>query len=159
MARRERRAVEARPYQPGAAIHFECGGNSLAYTREGWSDPECWGTWTSGYRAELRLTWQSPFQGPTLLTMEAGAYVNVHHPALRVRVVCGREPIGEWSVEVAEPVERSLIIPASAITTTDELRLVFYLENPASPAAWGESGDPRLLGLGVRTLRLLPIGL
>jgi len=131
----------------------------MEYTRDGWSDPESWGRWTSGHHAELRLSLPYPFAGPALLTVEAGAYVNLNHPALWVRVVCGREPIGEWSVEVAEPVERPLTIPASAITAKAELLLTFYLENPASPAALGESDDQRLLGLRVRKVRLIPIGI
>jgi hypothetical protein len=155
----ERRAVQADgPYQPGSEIRYESSGNSTEYTRKGWSDPESWGRWTSGYRAELCLSLQRPFEGPALLTVEAGAYLNVNHPTLRVRVVCGREPVGEWSVEVAEPVERALTIPAQAITGKEELLLAFYLENPASPAEFGESGDQRLLGLGFRKLHLVPSG-
>jgi hypothetical protein len=89
--------------------------------------------------------------------VETGAYLNVNHPTLRVKVVCGNERVGEWSVEVAEPLERALTIPTSAVTGKEELLLEFYLENPASPVEFGESCDQRLLGLGFRKLLLIPL--
>jgi glycosyltransferase involved in cell wall biosynthesis/SAM-dependent methyltransferase len=144
------------PYQPGSEIRFEAGGNGFAYTRSGWANPESWGTWTRGHRAELRLLLQHPFEGDALLSVESLAYVGVNHPTLQVRIFCGPDMVGEWPVEVAAATERCLRIPALVIARKPELILAFQFQNPASPAELGESDDQRLLGLGFRKLRLIP---
>jgi hypothetical protein len=153
---RERHATQpGTPYRAGAEIRFEAAGNSAEYTREGWSDPEDWGRWTNGYRAELRILPERPFEGPALLTVESVAYVRDWHPTLHVRVECNREALGGWSIETTEMLERTLPIPASAVAGKRELLIEFHLENPATPADSGDYGlDQRLLGLGLRQLRI-----
>ncbi len=143
------------PYQAGSEIRFEAGNNGAEYTRQGWSDPESWGCWTNGFRAEMRIPLERPFEGPALLAVEAEAYVRNWHPTLNVRVVCNREPLGGWAIETRDPEERTLPIPAYALAGKREILLAFHLDNPASPADSGEFGlDQRLLGLGLRRLRV-----
>jgi len=155
-----RQAAQAgRPYRAGSEIRFEAGNNGAEYTRQGWSDPEPWGRWTNGFRAEMSIPLERPFEGPAVLAVEAEAYVRSGHPTLNVRVVCNREPLGYWSIETRDPVERTLPIPASALAGKREIRLAFYLENPASPADSGEFGlDQRLLGLGLHLMRISAAG-
>ena len=144
-----------RPYSAGSEIRF-AGGNAAEYTGEGWSSPETWGCWTNGFHAALRIPLEQPFEGAAVLTVEAGAYVGSWHPTLNVRVVCNREPLGAWTIETLDPVERTLTIPAAALAGKREVLLVFHLDNPASPADSGEFGlDQRLLGLGFHKLRIV----
>ena len=156
LAHRERLAArKATPYQAGAEIRFETGRNSVEYARRGWSKPEPWGRWTNGYRAELCIPLERPFEGPALLAVESAAYVRSGHPALNVRVMCNRELLGCWSIETGDRVERTLPIPAPILAGKRELWLVFQMDNPASPAEAGEFGlDQRLLGLGFHKLRI-----
>jgi len=156
LSNRERQSArKATPYQAGAEIRFENGGNSVEYTRKGWSKPEPWGRWTNGYRAEMCIPLERPFAGPARLVVEAAAYVPGGHPALDVRVLCNRERLGGWSIASGECVERSLPVPAAVLAGRRELWLVFQLDNPASPAESGEFGlDQRLLGLGFHRLRI-----
>jgi Glycosyl transferase family 2 len=148
-----------RPYRAGSEIRFEAGANGPGYTRYGWSIPESWGCWTTGFRAGMRIPLERPFEGPAMLTVEAGAYVRSWHPTIHVRVLCNREPVGFWAIETNDPVKRTLTVPASALAGRRELRLEFQFENPGSPAEApvdaGESAlDQRLLGLGFLTLRI-----
>jgi len=155
IAGRERAAQAGSPYRAGSAIRFEAGNNATQYTRQGWSDPEPWGCWTKGFRAELRIPLERPFEGPARLAVESVAYVRSWHPTLNVRVICNREPLGYWSIESRDPEERTLPIPASALAGKREILLAFQLDNPASPADSGEFGlDQRLLGLGLHWLRI-----
>ena len=64
-------ARQVSPYQAGSEIRFEAGNNGAEYTRQGWSDPESWGCWTNGFRAEMRIPLERPFEGPALLAVEA----------------------------------------------------------------------------------------
>ena len=154
IAASERQAREApAPYRLGTEVRFEAGGNSSGYTSTGWSAAEECGTWTNGHAAELRIPLAQPLDRPALLTFEAGAYLNAAHPSLRVRVTCEGDPIGEWLVETAEPLARSLTIPGSGIAR-QQLILTLHVDNPASPAEFGESNDQRPLGLRVLKLRI-----
>ena len=151
---RERAAPSGEPYRAGAEIRFEAGQNGGDYTRGGWSIAEPWGRWTLGYRADLRIPLERPWGGPALLAVEAGAYVRPEHPVLHVRVMCHREPLGEWSIESAAPVERMLPIPAALLEGRRELPLAFCIDNPAAPSEFDDFSDSRLLGLGFRALRV-----
>lgn len=160
-AGRKRGGGRAAPaYHPGGEILFHAGGNAAHYTTAGWWDPESWGTWTNGRQAEIYLPLETALEGPALLTVEAGAYVHEKHPVLQVRVfcgqtACGQTELGKWSIDTHEPVERRLTVPAPAIPER-ELWLRFDIENPAAPEEFGESDDYRLLGLGVRRIRVEP---
>jgi Glycosyl transferase family 2/Methyltransferase domain len=142
------------PYSAGATIRFETGQNGGEYIRGGWSIDEPWGRWTLGHRADLRIPLERPFEGPALLTVEAGAFVRPEHPVLHVRVACNREPLGAWTIESADPVEHAMPIPASALEGRRELLLAFSIDNPAAPVEFDEFGDQRLLGMGFRSLRI-----
>lgn len=145
------------PHRAGEAIRFEAGQTGNQYVRGGWSNEEDWGRWTQGYRADLRIPLERPFEGGALLAVEAGAYVRPGHPVLHVRVTCNREPLGAWAVDKAEPLEKTMPIPVSALEGQQELRLSFYVDNPAAPIEFGEFSDQRLLGLGLRGLRITVI--
>lgn len=155
LARTEGLAARPNPYEAGAEIRFEAGGNGVEYARTGWGAPESWGRWTNGFRAEIAIPLADPFEGSALLMVEAAAYVRDWHPLLHVRVECNREPLGEWSIDTAICVERSLFIPPAALAGKRELGLVFHVDNPASPIDFGDFGlDQRLLGLGFHKLRV-----
>ncbi|MGD0773100.1 MAG: methyltransferase domain-containing protein [Candidatus Solibacter sp.] len=135
-------------YALGTDLLFHYGGNAGEYTLKGWSEPESWGTWTDGYRAEIRLGLERPIEGDALLAVTARAFVGASHPVLRVCCVCEHELIGEWSVESPDCVQRTLEVPALVVAGKTDLLFEFRIANPASPAALAESGDGRLLGLG-----------
>lgn len=141
-------------YEPGSEIRFGADGNSNLYKLDGWSEPEDLGTWTDGYRAELRIPLKQPFTGSVRLTVEAGAYVKPAHPMLHVCIVFGHIILGEWSIKTTDVVQRTLIVPASVLAQKTVLNLAFHIVNPVSPAELGNSGDGRLLGLTVRKVRL-----
>jgi hypothetical protein len=100
------------------------------------------------------LSLSHPFETAAILTVESRAYLNATHRSLRVQIECEDEPIGTWFVDTAPPLERTISIPATTLKDNRCLRLVFRIESACSPEESGESADPRLLGLGVRRLRL-----
>jgi len=155
LARREGSAAGATPYEAGTEIRFAAGGNSAEYIRKGWSEPEPWGRWTDGYRAEMSIPLARPFEGSALLAVESRAYVHDWHRVLQVQVECNCEPLGGWLIDTADCAPRSLPIPASALAGKRTLRLIFRMDNPASPADFGDFGlDQRLLGVGFQKLRV-----
>jgi SAM-dependent methyltransferase len=155
LARREGHTASPVFYEAGTEIRFEAGGNSTDYTRAGWGEPESWGRWTNGFRAEMVLPLAQPLEGSALLAVESMAFVRDWHPLLHVRVECNREMVGEWAIDAGAFTRRTMTLPSSALAAKRELRLVFHVDNPASPGDFGEFGpDPRLLGLGFHVLRV-----
>jgi hypothetical protein len=61
--------------------------------------------------------------------------------------------VEERTIPLGERDNPSFRIPASAIGEDARLRLELRFDNPASPAAIGQS-DTRVLGLALRALRL-----
>lgn len=145
---------ESSTYEPGSAIEFSVGGNSESYTREGWSSPEAWGRWTTGCHAEIHLPLERYFEGPAILSVVAGAYLNDRHRTVEVQVLCGSEVIGEWAIDTTETVQRSIAIPEELVAYKSRLVLTFCVKNPSAPSESGQSTDSRLLGLGFRQLYL-----
>jgi hypothetical protein len=144
----------SRSYSLGEDVDFRQGGNSEAFTLNGWSRPEQWGTWTEGYVAALYLLFQKPVEGSLELFSRLRAFVSNSHPILRAQVEYGGQVIEEWSFQTGEFVERSIIIPVKHHGNRTTRKLVFRLVNPISPRTLEMSDDSRLLGLGFVTLRL-----
>lgn len=143
------------PYHPGTDLRFGAGGEGVRYTVEGWSRAEDWGVWTDGPAARLRIPLAQPLGPRSFLTIHAGAYLPPKRPSFHVRVLCEGETLGEWPVRRPDPIFRSLRIPDSLIGRP-ELTLALHVDDPACPAHHGNGSDHRLLGLGVRALRIGP---
>jgi hypothetical protein len=145
--------IEVR-YEPGSDIRFDAGGNSHHYTLGGWSEPEDWGMWTDGYRAELLICLERPFTGPVQLSIEARAFITPAHPMLRVCVASERVVLGECSITDLHFAPWILSIPSSVVDDKTVLNISFHVVNPVSPRELGHSEDGRLLGLGIQKIRL-----
>jgi hypothetical protein len=99
----------------------------------------------------------APSSGELELAAEVMAYVSERHPSQDVDVLVNDRKIGSWRFTLEKPQmsERRLYIPAAQVQSAPRTTITFRPLNPASPQSMGGSGDPRLLGLGIHTLRLL----
>jgi hypothetical protein len=142
----------------GQTIDFSLGGNANPYIlEEGWSGGEPWGRWTEGKAAALEMKIDAPVSGELELAAEVMAYVSERHPSQDVEVLVNDRKIGLWNftLENTGILEKRLDIPAGLIGSTSEIKITFRPLDPVSPKSLGVSRDPRHLGLGIRTLRLV----
>jgi hypothetical protein len=123
----------------------------------GWSGGEPWGRWTDGAEASLEMKVAAPPSAGLELVAEVMAYVSERHPAQEVEVLVNDRRVGTWNFRQEKPgvSERRLIIPAGSVQAGSTTRITFRPLEPVSPQALGNSGDPRMLGLGVGKLRLV----
>lgn len=143
------------PYcELGENIRFEAGQIGCRHTLAGWSAAEPWGTWTDARCAALQFHFRKRPVKSLLLVVEARAYTCASHPVQSVRVECQSGTLASWSFEEDRFENRSVVVPASAVTGSGSLTIYFHLLNPASPEELGESDDLRLLGMGIRSLRI-----
>lgn len=146
-------------YCIGDAIDFGDALDSRAFTGNGWSEPESWGTWSIGSRAELSVKLVEKPDRQLFLNAFAFAHLpRQDHDGVSVRVYCGDEPIAEWTfapVEAQGGKPRWVSAPLPAPEHLgDVLDFVFDIEGASSPYAEGLSHDRRVLGLGLCKLSI-----
>jgi hypothetical protein len=143
------------PYcELGEDIRFEAGQIGGRHTLSGWSAAESWGTWTDARCALLQFYFRAKPPESLLFVVDARAYTCASHPAQSVSVECQGETLGLWSFDSDDFENRSVVVPHSALTGGGSLTIYFQLLNPASPEQLGESDDPRLLGMALRSVRI-----
>lgn len=136
---------------PGQAATFGFGRFAAAMLGNGWSQPEEWGTWTDGERAEASLRLPDGLQGGVNLSLDIQAYVPPGHDPQRVQVRAGDALVGEWVVGAPTTIELS--VPGSSVVDSS-VALTLELPDAIAPADAGVSTDPRRLGVGLRSIRL-----
>ena len=146
-----------RAYGINDQLNFKAGGNGWNYASTGWSGPESWGGWTLGGGGVIVLNLSEPVKGPIKLIVDGMVYVNEKHPLQRIDVIVNGADIGAWTYSRDAPSgERSVDIPES-VARSGKLQIVFKPIDAVSPLQLGESGDGRVLGLGVKTVTLRDI--
>jgi len=137
------------------AWSFRAGSPDLARLVSGWSNPEPWGTWSEGDAAELRID-MDPGAGDLALILAGNPFVSAAHPRQRVRVLLGGTLLAQLDyANGSDNAERRIAVPrALAAAAGGHARLRFEFEDASSPAAIGQSADPRRLGLGIVSLRV-----
>ncbi len=145
-------------YQWGDTLTFGPGEhpvNPAAVT--GFTEVGDLGAYTQGSVASLHLIAAPPPEA-MVLEVKAGAFlVGGRLTKQRVTVCANGHPAGEWVWKDAAPAWRDMVIPKEFLTG-DEVLLEFRIARPGSPAEFGISADPRMLGIDISSLRLRPVG-
>ena len=120
-----------------------------AYLWYGWSTPDPGSRWTEAKEAGIvfRLP-GDPQPHDLLLRIDLSAFVIPNkHPRQRVNIFLNGISVDSFVLERAEPVERTLTLPAKLLRSQN--RLTFALPDAAAPASFGLSQDDRPLGIAV----------
>ncbi len=141
-------------YSPDSSIDFSEQGNSVTYLGSGWGDPEDWGAWTVGDRAEMCFPLAVPLGSSAVLTFEAMPYLNSRHPTLEADLLYKDVVVGHRTFHHQGFVTVRVEIAADLIAGDCRPCVIFQIYRPRSPLDAGESSDPRQLGLGLKSLRL-----
>jgi hypothetical protein len=123
----------------------------------GWSTPDPESRWTEAQEAAIvfRIAADLKARGLSLRFKLSAFLVPGKHPRQRVDVCLNGVGVDRFVVEQAEPVERTITLPASVLRSQN--RLVFELPDAASPASVGLSKDDRPLGIAVYWMQLAPV--
>jgi hypothetical protein len=130
----------------GASLRFQHGEPGTRILGRGWWAPDAFGTWSRGREAVLVLPVEH--DGPLKLAFEITPFVTTD----QVLVTVDGAPAARWrfsNQELADE-QRTLAVPARLGRRHVALR---FASRPRSPLAAGYSGDPRPLGLALRSLR------
>ena len=129
-------------------------GTGCPHLVAGWEYPEPHGTWSGASRARIVLPLSRPLSGPLLLETELIGFVTPAHPRLQVVLSVDDRKIVAWPFHWNMPhAERctAWIPPADNRRVID---LTLDIRDPCSGPVARYNGDSRLLGVGLRWLRV-----
>lgn len=128
-------------------------GQAGVAARFGWGSPEPWGMWTLGHYAELAMEPASTGE-PMDLVLEATAFVPPGAPAQSFDVSVNGGKAVPWRFSNSDVQRLRLAVPP--LGPNGVLRVGIAVRQPLSPSVHMGGPDERLLGLGLRSLRLEP---
>lgn len=124
----------------------------------GWSGREPWGTWSDGKVAYAAVGVPSSAVGDLQLEVNGPAFLAPSHPTQRIRVAINGHDLAELRyAQSMDDQPRRLRVPRNMVDAGPVAVVRFEFPDAISPAAAGVSADPRMLGLGLSTLRLVPV--
>lgn len=125
----------------------------------GWSEGESWGRWSDSLEAGLLLDLTERPRGDLRLNLDATAFISTSAPEQKIEVLANGVSIGELEYRDGHWLEDLVLsIPYRAVQDSKTILLVFRIKHPGAPAWEGTSEDNRLLGFGLRSLRLVEAG-
>ena len=142
-------------------LSFSVGSTGTSILKTGWSNPERWGVWSDGERAELPISLPGKLASDVSVILDAMAFVAP--PAITKREVVievngsqiGRINFGEADGSQSN---RTFVLPKSVAIRQDPMLLVFKFADVRSLAELGLGGslrkETRKLGIGLRRITL-----
>ena len=145
-------------YILGDDLNFYKDEQPLKCAVDGWSDLESWGRWSDGRKCHLFFRLNAAPSTDLILSADIIAFTRKAHPRQEINILANGIPVGRWVFTYGEPERgRKLLIPMKVFGEEPVLKLTFEILNPQSPKNLGESEDPRLLGIGLKSLSIVKL--
>lgn len=137
-----------------AKIKFTSGpGGSPQVAQDGWGGREAWGMWSDGARCSIGIPIMRLGTKRDLIAhFDVQAFLQGSERQQRVILRAGDTPLELWQFTHTNAHIRTVRIPANSFGSW--LDLSFEIAWPSSPFGQGMTEDKRLLGLGLRSVRL-----
>jgi hypothetical protein len=126
-------------------ISGDLGDNGML--RNGWHKPEAWGCWSSGPDGALRLWFDAPLRGPHAIEFDMMA------PLLNGPVILSVNGESMAPLAVTDG-PNEWLLPTRRTDGQTELDLHLLVALPVRPIDVRDSKDDRILGVGIRSLRI-----
>ena len=123
----------------------------------GWSPPEAWGTWTVEKSASLKIPINLKQRSDLHLQLISSAFLGSTGRFQTVEVLVNSVLVGRANYSSAEnEALRTFKISRNLLKIGEQdLQIQFKVSSPMSPKALGISSDPRMLGLGLISVRII----
>jgi len=136
-------------------IDFDNDAGSGPYLTDGWSGPETWGRWSSSAKAdiEFRLDRNRHFSIETMIQ----PVLSNERPQQTVTIIANGCSVAEGSFSFPADVEAKEIsgeVPESCVPADGRVRLEIATDQVVSPKGIGVGEDDRMIGFGVRQLKI-----
>ena len=140
----------------GLIIDFGWTGNSAAYRRVGWADPEPRHTWTLGQESTLQFP-RPARRGDYRLVLDVGPFLwQDRLTAQHLIVSVNEQEVGRFAITAVGKVECP--VPWRLIAGSEWVKVTLSHPDAARPIEVNRVPDHREIALAFETIRLVPIG-
>lgn len=145
-------------YHIGEIIDFSQFGNGRLYAILGWSGPEPWGRWSINGGATIQMRLANPSSQALELELVMGAFVNKSHRCQEVSILVNKKKIAQKPLCFGKGGERpssyKFVLPRELLRVDGKVTIRLDTPNSISPKALGISSDDRVIGVGIRSVKL-----
>lgn len=130
-------------------------GRGVSLLKQGWSQPELWGTWSNGSVSNIEFPVGTPT--PKYIQIEANPLLSSTHPKQDIEVLVNGIPSARIRLTTDSARTFNIPVPSAVLETgtgTQPLQLEFRWPDAASPKQIGRGDDTRQLALGLIALTL-----
>lgn len=146
-------------YRLGDTIDFSSRGNGSLYAANGWSHPEDWGCWSLNQEAHIVMQIDEALHEPKILELELGALVHPKQPCQRLSLSANGQIVSNQKLcledNVGQPQLYRYNLPSGPyLKKGGKLDIRIHTPDAISPTRLGLNDDKRVLGVGLKTLRV-----
>jgi hypothetical protein len=128
-------------------------GGAFPLLKQGWAEPDSWGTWSSGPKASIEI----PILAgrPTSIEFEGNVLLSPTHPKQDVEVLVNGLPAARIRLTADSKGKFEVAVPQAAlagITSDRSLKLELHFPDAARPKDLGIGDDPRELAIGLMAI-------
>lgn len=122
-----------------------------------WSVLEDWGVWTNGHYADLTFSLGKEETDSFKIELDVGAYIVEEHPWQEVDIYVDGLLQDHWRFDLEHNWGPRTVEVDGVGSRGGSVTVGFRLRNPNSPSGLGRGDDPRMLGIGLRSVRVEPV--
>jgi len=147
-------------YRLGDLIDFSRQGSGQFYAGTGWSGPEDWGRWSvdGQARIDMRISNLTNTQNTLTFELTYGALVHPKQPCQKVEILANGHELAKQEVCIHSdgslPKPYRYTLPVGLISADGILAIRIHTPDAVSPRHLGMNDDTRMLGVGLKTLRI-----
>lgn len=125
------------------------------YLSEGFSLPEPWGVWSAEEQAEIRFSLGSPPTQSISVVLTSTAWLAKGHESFIATAFFKGKQVATHEFTDPKIIDWQFYISPRDIGADLEVAIKLKFTNSTSPLLVGQSADPRLLGVGLHSLKVV----
>jgi hypothetical protein len=145
-------------YHVGEIINFSQKGSGELYTTQGWSSPEEWGRWSVNDGAGIQMRLTDHADNRLVLELFMSAFVSKSHPCQEIGVTVNERELARKPLCIGKggetPSTYKFLIPRELLRPDGKINIRLDTPDSISPKTLRINADDRVLGVGVRSLKL-----
>jgi hypothetical protein len=146
-------------YRLGDIVDFSGKGDGWFYAAEGWAGPEDWGRRSLGEEARIVMRISGYIGQELTLNLTYVALANNKQPCQKVAITGNGYAIATQEICLADdggaPTPHSYRLPVGSVSADGLLEIRIKTPDATSPKHLGINEDPRILGVGLKTLQIV----
>jgi hypothetical protein len=148
-------------YRLGNVIDFSPQGSGRLYARQGWSEPEVWGRWSVNDEARIQLHTVDHINQSLELELVINAFVAPSHPCQKVDIFVNKKEVARQSLcsdnGGDKPSPYRFKLTKELLPSDGNIDILFVTPDSISPKSLTINKDNRILGIGIKSLRIIPV--